>query len=251
MNVVSIPAYVQRPRTAKPRRIVIHDPGQPTSRGVPVAVSAVGVAHFNATPPDQRHPPGVGGYHVTQDRTVTVVEAIDANRVNGAAQANEDGLHLCFADYDPASLAAGAAKCREWGATHGIPLVRRTAADWDQPGIIGHADIEIAIHATSPHTDPRGFPWNDFMALLAPAPSTPSGDNDVLCFPSTTKPANTFRGAIVDLAARTVTLATAAECNPSPALIPTNVAWESAYGGKGNFTVVVAPNHAEYHFTLP
>lgn len=69
-------------------------------------------------------------------------------------------------------------------------------------------------------------------------------------FPSTTKPANDFRGAIVNLSAKTVTLSDAAECIPSPAVIPTNQSWLGCYGSRGAFCVFLA-NLDEYHFTLP
>lgn len=70
-------------------------------------------------------------------------------------------------------------------------------------------------------------------------------------FPSTTKPANIFRGAIVDTALKHVTLSDAAECNPSPAVIPTNQAWLGAYTkATGTFTVFLN-DLSEYHFSLP
>jgi hypothetical protein len=47
---------------------------------------------------------------------------------------------------------------------------------------------------------------------------------------SRTKDPNQFRGARVDLAARIVHLENAAVCNPSPAIIPTNVEWLGDYG---------------------
>lgn len=73
----------------------------------------------------------------------------------------------------------------------------------------------------------------------------------VLAFRSTTKPANVFRGAQVDLAGKHVTLSDAAECNPSPAVIPTNQAWACCYGpASGGFTVVLG-DLSEYHFLLP
>lgn len=69
-------------------------------------------------------------------------------------------------------------------------------------------------------------------------------------YPSASKPANVFRGAQVDLIGRQVLLRDAAECNPSPAVIPTNVNWDGCYGQQGSFTVYLS-NLAEYHFLLP
>ena len=69
-------------------------------------------------------------------------------------------------------------------------------------------------------------------------------------YPSSTKPANVFRGARVDLAAKVVHLHDAAVCNPSPSVIPTNQAWLGDYGGTGQFTVYLN-DLSEYHFTLP
>ena len=71
-----------------------------------------------------------------------------------------------------------------------------------------------------------------------------------IAFRSTTKPNNVFRGALVDLAARHVTLSNAAECNPSPAVIPTDHAWIGVYGGTGVFTVVL-DNLIEVRCLLP
>lgn len=69
-------------------------------------------------------------------------------------------------------------------------------------------------------------------------------------FRSTTKPVNVFRGALVDLAAKHVTLSNAAECNPSPAVIPTSQAWIGVYGGTGVFTVILN-DLSEYRLLLP
>ena len=67
---------------------------------------------------------------------------------------------------------------------------------------------------------------------------------------SSTKPNNVFRGARVDLAGKHVYLHDAAECTPSPAVIPTNQTWLGDYGGTGQFTVYLA-DLSEYHFLLP
>lgn len=175
MNVVQIAAYYQRARTAKPRVVVLHDPGQPELNGVPEPVSAAGVATFNSKPQELRSPPGVGGYHVVQDAVNTVRCAPDDNRVNGAAGANDDGLHLCFADYSSPALVAGAAVVAGWCAKYGIPTKRIGPQEFNagQAGIVSHADVEIAIRAQSPHTDPRSFPWETFMRYVAPPAPAP------------------------------------------------------------------------------
>jgi len=74
---------------------------------------------------------------------------------------------------------------------------------------------------------------------------------------SRTKPAGQFRGARVDLANKIVHLENAAECNPSPSVIPTNVAWLGDYGydastNPGKFVVYLNDtNRTEYLFDLP
>lgn len=198
MEFLTIPAAVQRPRpNMPPRRVVIHDPGQPMGAfGVPLAVSARGVAGFNAEPPNVRQPNGVGGYHATQDGHVQVLEAVDGNRVNGAAQANDDGLHICFCDYSSSAIAAGAALIKRWLTTYKIPPIRRRQADWDQPGIIGHNDVELAIHANGPHTDPRNFPWDLLLVSLLPAQPVPQG-GDLMTTIATGQPTTNGRDATV------------------------------------------------------
>lgn len=74
--------------------------------------------------------------------------------------------------------------------------------------------------------------------------------NVYTAFPSTTKPANNFRGALVNLVGQYVTLSNAAECDPAPNVIPTTQPWVGCYGGKGNFTVILADS-SEYHFQIP
>lgn len=67
---------------------------------------------------------------------------------------------------------------------------------------------------------------------------------------STYKPANSFRGARVNLDDRYVVLEDAAECNPSPASIPTNIAWQGCYGGTGWVTIIL-DNNVEHKLLLP
>ncbi len=76
-------------------------------------------------------------------------------------------------------------------------------------------------------------------------------------YPSRTKPGTVFRGARVDLANKHVYLHDAAECNPSPAVIPTNQTWLGDWGctdqvgaNAGKFVVYLA-DLSEYHFDMP
>ncbi len=166
---------------------------------------------------------------------------IDFNHVSLDVCLSGDRDVVPVTDADIVTIAAAVNQARQLGWVVARPLVRphklspgsntvcpgtNTMARW--------ADVEQAC-----------------MAAATPAPAPPATtEEEMPSFPSTTKPANTFRGAIVDLANRHVTLSDAAECDPSPAVIPTNVAWLGAYGGKGAFTVFLS-NLAEYHFTLP
>lgn len=187
MQTTTILAYVQRARPAgmRPRRIIVHDPGQPADKlGVPEPVSAVGVANFNGLPPAQRNPPGVGGYHRLGDQNYFVQCAPDTNRVNGAAEANDDGLHYCLGDYSDEALSMFAMQCHAWNHLYDIPLVRRGVADWNQPGILEHLIVEKAIRAESPHTDARLFPWDRFWDFVNLATPTSEVDVTTLALPS-------------------------------------------------------------------
>lgn len=147
----------------------MHDPGQPS---VHVGVSAVAVARFNATPPEKRNPPGVGGYHKLTDSQTLVHSASDMNRVNGAAWANDDGLHICVCDYSETSLRAAAGEVKGWGQSWNIPMTHLATENWLGAGILGHVQVEEANHVPGGHTDPRDFPWDLFMGYVhgTPAP---------------------------------------------------------------------------------
>ena len=76
-------------------------------------------------------------------------------------------------------------------------------------------------------------------------------------YPSRSKAPNVFKGAHIDIANKKVLLHGAAVCNPSPSVIPTNIAWDSDYPGwsagdtaGGRFTVYLS-DLSEYHFDLP
>jgi hypothetical protein len=156
---------------------VLHDPGI----GAPgTHVDPIAVANFCAKPDYQRQPPGLGGYHVILDGTTVVTCAPDSAQVNGASGANADGLHLCFCDYSDQALQAAAAIVRKWCDTYALPKVRLTPAQFNarQPGIISHADVEIAIGATSPHVDPRDFPWATFVGYVNTSPTPPDTNED-------------------------------------------------------------------------
>lgn len=76
-------------------------------------------------------------------------------------------------------------------------------------------------------------------------------------YPSRSKPGTEFRGARVDLDNRIVHLHDAAECNPSPTVIPTDQVWLGDWGcvdqtgpNAGKFAVYTA-DLVEHHFDLP
>lgn len=138
-----------------------------------------------------------------------------------------------------------------------IQLIHAAFMDARQRGYVT-ANPTVRPHKLSPgsHTvcpgDNTMARWNDVvLACRDTTAPTPHSEEEMAAYPSRTKKPDRFRGAIVDRANKHVTLANAAECDPSPAVIPTNQPWIADYSfGPGKFMVVLADN-SEYGFDLP
>lgn len=86
---------------------------------------------------------------------------------------------------------------------------------------------------------------------VPPAPKPP--EDDVLAFPSARKPANKFRGAKVNVAARTIVLEGGAVQVPPGRPTPERP-WDCAYArtdGRHGFVIVTAGDLDEYAYELP
>lgn len=70
-------------------------------------------------------------------------------------------------------------------------------------------------------------------------------------FLSSTRPAGEFRGALVDLTAKHITLSNAAECNPSPATVPTNQAWIGCFAYNVGAVNIVLNDLSVHQLLLP
>jgi len=131
------------------------------------------------------HPPDYPAYHVVIDCDSGIRTARDNERVNGAGGVAEIALHLCFYGsagqsseqwhdpYSKAELVLGAALTREWCGLYGLPVVRVSPTPGAR-GICGHVDVSAIYASSQGHTDPGpGFPWAEFLAMVANAGPTP------------------------------------------------------------------------------
>lgn len=165
-----IPAYYRHPRSEPIRVIVMHD----TQGG-----SARANAQFFASKEALDKANSVGSAHYIVGSTETIRCAQDNEVCNGAAGANEDGLHVelaeSYADFTAEDWAAKgdlleraaqlvAALCH----LHQVPAVRletTTVAAHDR-GILGHDLVSATFHEST-HTDPGPhFPWVQFISRI-------------------------------------------------------------------------------------
>ncbi|MBN9376313.1 MAG: N-acetylmuramoyl-L-alanine amidase [Cellulomonas sp.] len=142
---------------------------------------AEAVARVFATPARQ------ASAHVCVDTDSAVRCVADEDTAWAAPGANAAGLQIelagragqTTADWQDAAsqavLARAAGVCADWVAKFGIPLRHLSVAELaagTTKGFIGHVDASQAFHA-SDHWDPgTGFPWDQFLAMVAAAAGT-------------------------------------------------------------------------------
>lgn len=168
-------AYYQKPRAGTVRLIVIHtaETGEGSS-------AAEGIAAFFSSKAALDASGSVGSAHICVDDNSIIRCAPDDNRTNGAAGANDDGLHLEIAGrasqttadwsdaYSTAALENAAQTVAAWCHRHAIPA-RYLGADEVKAGawgITGHVCVSAA-YGQSGHYDPGpNFPWPAFVARV-------------------------------------------------------------------------------------
>lgn len=169
-NLEYIPAANMKPRTTTPDLIVLHSIESP---------QRVGAARSSA----QWHATGntIGSAHIHVDGGPAIIRGVpDDYRANGAAGANERGLHLEQAgraaqtaaewdnDFSRAMLDQAAHVVASWCIRYDIPAVLLGPADLraGKPGVVTHAAVSEAF-GLSDHWDPGpNYPADKLLARV-------------------------------------------------------------------------------------
>lgn len=119
--------------------------------------------------------------HVTVDNNSGVRSVYDHHTAWAAPGANADGLHVEIAgrarqtaadwmdSYSKAALVNAADVVADWCLRYSLPVTHLSSTQLKngERGIVGHVDVTHA-YRRSTHTDPgNGFPWGDFLGLVA------------------------------------------------------------------------------------
>jgi hypothetical protein len=216
-----------------------------------VPVSLVTIHHEGAGTPSDVPRGAAGGYtywlglsRYTWLRPVwSSYATLDYNHVSLDVCFSGDRMVSPVTDSDIALLRSAFSDAWGRGYVVGSPLVR---AHRNSPG--------SSTVCPGDHTMAR---WADVVAACTktgpPAPPPLSKEVEMPGFPSATKPANKFRGAIVFLADGKIDLLGGATAVPPIAGLPPGP-WVTAYGrtdGKHGFVVVPRLDDDEYAYELP
>jgi len=167
------------PTRTKPVRVIVIHTAENTPDYVGEDGGAEAVARFQSTTDRP------SSYHQLGDSDSVIEMLPDEAVAFGAKGANADGLHFSFAtraslwpgkpvEWRVGALVRGAAVCRTWATTYGIPVRRLTRDQWlaGESGFVAHADVDPGRRS-----DPgAGFPWDDFLTLVASPRPDPDRD---------------------------------------------------------------------------
>jgi hypothetical protein len=241
------------------------------------------VLHLNAGPEQENGATSLaqylktieGGYHEICDDKAFVVCAQPDQLVYGAAGMNEAGYHICLVGnlqsaaqwhdaYSTGEMHIAAARVADACHRFGIPAIQLTDAQVADPNVRGVCD-HWAVNRAIQHGDHvdvgPGFPWAEFMGLvngMAPTPPPSSEDIMRVLIPAPVQPdPNQWRGAVVDVGARTMIALGGAVIKPGLDPVEAASPWQGVDvddRGLGKFTIVAdtpdARNNAPYRHTV-